>query len=293
MEEQNIPPESMVEEIANLRHCMQSLVALSTLPAIWTGREPGEIAHSLADALFSMLRPEIAYVCFNGLPSGEVIQAIRVDRYPHTTEEPDKICLALKPWLECSTSNSTRSIPNPTGSGELLLTTAPLGHAGEYGMVAACSRRADFPTEVDRLVLSLGANQVTTALQGMQVVAALRESEALFRGTFDNAAVGMAHIALDGRWLRVNDRLCAITGYAREELLARRFQEITHPEDVATDEVLARRIVVGELPTSSWEKRYIRKDGSTAFVNLTVSALRDQAGQPRHLIIIVEDITAR
>jgi PAS domain S-box-containing protein len=142
-------------------------------------------------------------------------------------------------------------------------------------------------------VLSLGANQVTTALQGMQVVAALRESEALFRGTFDNAAVGMAHIALDGRWLRVNDRLCAITGYAREELLARRFQEITHPEDVATDEVLARRIVVGELPTSSWEKRYIRKDGSTAFVNLTVSALRDQAGQPLHLIIIVEDITAR
>ncbi len=160
-------------------------------------------------------------------------------------------------------------------------------------MVAACSRRADFPTDIDRLVLSLGANQVTTALQGMHMVAALRESEALFRGTFDNAAVGMAHVALDGRWLRVNDRLCALTGYAREELLARRSREITHPEDVATDEALARRIVAGELRTSSWEKRYIRKDGSTAFVNLTVSALRDQAGQPLHLITIIEDITAR
>jgi PAS domain S-box-containing protein len=293
MEAQHIPPESPVEEIANLRHCMRSLVALSTLPAIWTGRAPGEIAHSLADALFSMLRPEIAYVRFNGLSSGEVIQAIRVDRYPQTTAEPDQICLALKPWLEFSTSTSTRSIPHPAGSGELVLTTAPIGHAGEYGMVAACSRRADFPTDIDRLVLSLGANQVTTALQGMHMVAALRESEALFRGTFDNAAVGMAHVALDGRWLRVNDRLCAITGYAREELLARRSREITHPEDVATDEALARRIAAGELPTSSWEKRYIRKDGSTAFVNLTASALRDQAGQPLHLITIVEDITAR
>src|SRR5207244_13580743 len=155
--------------------------------------------HSLADALFSMLRPEIAYVRFHGLPSGEVIQAIRVDRDPQTTEEPDKICLALTPWLEFSTSNSTRSIPNPAGSGELVLTTAPIGHAGEYGMVAACSRRADFPTDIDRLVLSLGTNQVRTALHGMDMVAALRESEALFRGTCDRSAVGRAHSAVDGR----------------------------------------------------------------------------------------------
>src|SRR5258708_16551580 len=100
-------------------------------------------------------------------------------------------------------------------------------------MVAAWSRRAAFPTAIGRLVLSLGANQVTTALQGMHMVAALRESEALFRGTFDNAAVGMAHVALDGRWLRGNDRLCALMGYARAELLARRSREIAHSHDVA------------------------------------------------------------
>src|SRR5207244_11995959 len=66
-----------------------------------------------------------------------------------------------------------------------------------------------------------------------------------------------------------------------------------NPQTVAQDEALDRRIAAGALRTSSWEKRYIRKDGSTAFVNLTASALLDQAGQPRHLITIVEDITAR
>ena len=59
---------------------------------------------------------------------------------------------------------------------------------------------------------------------------ALCDSEARFRGTFENAAVGMAHVALDGAWLAVNDRLCAITGYSRDELLARTFQDITHPD---------------------------------------------------------------
>ena len=61
---------------------------------------------------------------------------------------------------------------------------------------------------------------------------ALRESEAQHRATFDNAAVGIAHVGLDGRWLRCNDALCALTGNSREELLARTFTEITHPDDI-------------------------------------------------------------
>ncbi|MCE4556675.1 PAS domain S-box protein [Pelomonas cellulosilytica] len=122
---------------------------------------------------------------------------------------------------------------------------------------------------------------------------ALRRSEQDFRATFDNAAVGIAHVGLDGRWLSLNDRLCDITGYRRDELLAMTFQDITHPDDLAADLEQARRLARGELDTYSMEKRYLRKDGQETWINLTVSARRDAAGQPLYYISIVEDIQAR
>ncbi len=122
---------------------------------------------------------------------------------------------------------------------------------------------------------------------------ALRESEERFRATFENAAVGIAHVATDGRWLRVNNRLCEIVGYTRDELLERTFQDITHPEDLDTDLALMRRLLAGELPHYSMEKRYYHKTGKIVFVSLTVSLVRTIDGAPDYLISIIEDITAR
>lgn len=121
----------------------------------------------------------------------------------------------------------------------------------------------------------------------------LRESERRFRSTFENAAVGIAHVALDGTWLIVNERLCEITGYTREELLARTFQDITHPDDLDADLGLARRLLAGEITSYAMEKRYLRKDGAAVWVNLTGSLVQDAAGGPQYCIAIVEDITTR
>ncbi|MCC6791348.1 MAG: PAS domain S-box protein [Thermomicrobiales bacterium] len=121
----------------------------------------------------------------------------------------------------------------------------------------------------------------------------LRESEARFRETFELAAIGIAHIALDGRWLRVNDRLCAIAGYPREELLARTFQEITYGPDLAGDLDAVRRLIAGELLKHSVEKRYVRGDGSLIWVNVTVALARNASGEPSYFITMVEDIDAR
>jgi PAS domain S-box-containing protein len=123
--------------------------------------------------------------------------------------------------------------------------------------------------------------------------AELRASEAKFRSTFENAAVGIAHVDPEGRWLAVNERLCTITGYERTELLATDFQAITHPDDLGTDVELARRVASGELPRYSLEKRYVRKDGREVWVNLTVSGRRGDAGEFEHFISVVEDIGAR
>lgn len=121
----------------------------------------------------------------------------------------------------------------------------------------------------------------------------LRESEERFRATFEHAAVGAAQVGTDGRWLRVNRRLCEIVGYEEDELLGLTFQDITHPEDLAGDLGLMRRMLEGEIPTYSIEKRYVRKDGPTVWVNLTVSLVRDTLENPKYFIAVVEDISER
>ncbi len=122
---------------------------------------------------------------------------------------------------------------------------------------------------------------------------ALRESEGRFRATFENAAVGIAHVAPDGRWLQVNAVLCELTGYSRGELLNRTFGDITHPEDLQKDWDEARQLLAGEQETYSIEKRYIRKDGRILWTVLTVSLVRDAQRQPAYFISVVLDISAR
>jgi len=122
---------------------------------------------------------------------------------------------------------------------------------------------------------------------------ALRESEQLYRSTFEIAGVGVSHVAPDGRWLRVNHKLCEIVGYSEHELLKFTFQEMTHPDDLPSDLALTEKMLSGELDTFSMEKRYIRKDGSPVWVNLTVAAVRHADGKLKHFVSVVEDISAR
>jgi len=123
--------------------------------------------------------------------------------------------------------------------------------------------------------------------------AALRASEERFRATFEQAAIGLAHLALDGRWLRVNRTLCAIVGYGPDDLRDLTVSDLLHPEDRQADGAEGHRLVAGELPSYGKEKRLIRKDGAPVWVCVTVSLARTPAGDPAHLIVAVEDITGR
>ena len=130
-------------------------------------------------------------------------------------------------------------------------------------------------------------------VERVRVEKALRESERRFRATFEQAAVGIAHVALTGRWLRVNQRLCDIVGYSREELLKLTFQDITHPDDLNSDLEYVRQMLAGEIQSYSLEKRYIRPCGSQVWTNLTVSLKRQRSGEPNYFISVVEDISDR
>jgi PAS domain S-box-containing protein len=121
----------------------------------------------------------------------------------------------------------------------------------------------------------------------------LRESEERFRLTIDEAPIGMALVALDGRFVRVNRVLCEITGYDAEHLVKLKFQDITHPDDLDKDVALAEQLARGVIPRYQLEKRYIRKDRSIVDVMLSGSVLRGPDGAPRYYVAQVEDITER
>ncbi len=166
-----------------------------------------------------------------------------------------------------------------------------VGRPWVFGM-HQCSHARIWTKDEGRLYTEI-ARRLSDGLSSVLVLRELRENEERFRATFEQAAVGIAHSATDGRWLRVNQKLCDIVGYTREELLRTTFQEITHPDDLEGSTDFVRRLVAGEISTYSLEKRYIRKDGTVAWTDLTVSLVRGAAGEPDYLICVSEDIARR
>jgi diguanylate cyclase (GGDEF)-like protein/PAS domain S-box-containing protein len=122
---------------------------------------------------------------------------------------------------------------------------------------------------------------------------ALRESEERFRATFEQSAIGMAQVDLEGRWVQVNDRLCQILGYSRDELLALTFADITYPDSMDADLETLRRLRAGEVDSYRTEKRYIRKDGALVWVDLSVTSVRDENGDAQYMVEMIEDIDDR
>lgn len=123
--------------------------------------------------------------------------------------------------------------------------------------------------------------------------AELAASEERFRATFEQAAVGVAHRAPDGSFLRINRKFCDIVGYTRAEMLSRTLRDITYPDDLDADLEQTERLLRGEADTYAMEKRYVRKDGDVVWVNLTVSLVREKSGEPRWFVSVVENITLR
>ncbi len=119
------------------------------------------------------------------------------------------------------------------------------------------------------------------------------ESDQLFRKMFEQGPLGMAIADRQMRLLKVNPQLCRMLGYREDELVGRTIAEITHADDVVRDVALSKRLLAGELPHYSVEKRYLRKNGEPIWVALTVSLITGQHGEPVYALGMIEDISAR
>jgi len=135
--------------------------------------------------------------------------------------------------------------------------------------------------------------QRADAAERKNVEAALRESEERFRRTFELAGSGLAHVDLDGRFIRVNRRLCEMFGYSEAELVGMLVKDLSHPEDRDAVDERRKKLITGEVETLRLEKRYLRKDGATLWMNVAIAMERDAAGRPLYAVSVLDDITAR
>ena len=126
-----------------------------------------------------------------------------------------------------------------------------------------------------------------------ELVSRLRQNDKVFEDTFGHVAVGVAHVALNGQFLKINKHFCEITGYPEEEIRENTFHNITFPEDISMQNRARKKVLDGENSSYTIEKRYVKKDRSTIWVNLTVTLIRESCGKPKYFISIIDDITQR
>jgi PAS domain S-box-containing protein len=180
------------------------------------------------------------------------------------------------------TSDASRS--DRTGENELVFPDTGRGER-----ILSCKLASLTPRGGARLVVGV----MRDVTEQRRTLAALRESEELFRSATENAPHGIAIVALDGRWLQVNHALCEMLGYSAAEMLATTTHALASPDDLDGDLDVKRRFFDGELATYQRERRYLHKEGHEVWAQLTTSLLRDAKGRPRMFVGQIEGIAER
>lgn len=276
-------------EIGHLRSCINDLISLQALPAIWDGQKPGSIVSTLLDALGSMLRLDFAYMRLKDSFKESPVEFLQLGQRRASSAQASEIGRALDRRLTNQSVDAPLAVPNPAGDGEVKIAPFRLGPTDEVSLLVAGSKRATFPTPTETLLLRMAANQALVALQEARQLHeekhaaqelerrvadrtaqltsandALRESEKKYRTLFDANIIGILIWNLDGRVLEANDAFLRLVGYDRADLISGRINwwELTPSEWSVRD----RNQWVPEMKRSGFlqpfEKEYFRKDGS-------------------------------
>ncbi len=215
----------VAEEIKRLQHCINDLVSLFALPAMWSGGEPSQIVHTLLDALLRMLQLDLVYVRLRDSGGQAPIEMVRFASSQERaaeeqTAQPHEIGGVFRHWWGANPQEWPALVRNPIGGRDISIMPLGLGLRGEIGEIVAGSERADFPRQTERLILSVAANQASIALQGARF---LSEQKHVASELDRRVAQRTAELAAANQELRqeIADRKRAEEAFRRVELQAR------------------------------------------------------------------------
>lgn len=173
------------------------------------------------------------------------------------------------------------------------LISIPVINQGAIKMMAGVGNKAEPYTDMDVESLQLIANETWRIVQHRRQQQALLQSEAHFRAFFERSMVGMATTSPQKTWLEVNDTLCHILGYTRNELSQLGWDALTHHDDLALDNANFERVLAGDIDEYALEKRFIHKSGKTVETAIATRCIRHENGEPNYFVALFEDISAR
>jgi len=255
-----MPRVEALSDPAELRRCMRDLLALSALPAILKSYDPRQIADYVGAALVSMLDAELVYISLRATRDGALIEITQTDRRS-AAALLDSVRAALPEILAAPTSGEALEVDDPAGEGTVRIAVAPIGFAGDAVIIAG-SRRPDFPTATERLLLGIAANEATIALQRWQTETEerTRQSEQELQLVIDTIPALVSSALPDGSVQFANKRLLEYTGLPLEDLKGWGWTSAWHPDDRATLLQQWRAAVAAGEPFTL-EARVRRADG--------------------------------
>jgi PAS domain S-box-containing protein len=161
----DVQPRDPAEEIKRLQRCLNDLISVLAVPAMWSGGEPSRIVHTLLDALLRLLQLDLVYVRLNETGGQAPIEMVRFPQSPKYIGHPHEIGVVLTHWLGPDPQQWSPLMRNHLGDRDISIVPLGLGLQGEIGVIVAGSERADFPQQTERLILSVAANQASIGLQ--------------------------------------------------------------------------------------------------------------------------------
>lgn len=317
--------EQAISEIKRLKACINNLISVQALPAIWSGGHPSQIVSALLDMLVKMLSLDFGYARLNDFAGGPPLEMVRLAQDRNPTAQPQMIGRALNPWLGDFTRNLPARVRNPIGDGDVSVLFLRLGLQAEMGVFVAASKREEFPTQTERLLLNVAANQAAIGLQEARLLgeqkwiageldqrvaqrtsqlvtaneelekeiaerdraeAALRTSEEKYRDLINASPDAICVIDADGIFVLVNPAGIELVGRPGEELVGRSIADTYLPEE---RHLLERRIDTLKAEGSlRFERKFLRGNGDVIPVEVSMSELRG-----RYYQAILRDISER
>ncbi len=279
-----------------LQRYLRDFAALTALPAVWSKADRAQIGENLADVLVRLLLPDFIYVRLKEMTGQETLEVVRCSQEPDLPEWQWAISAALEPLLRGDGSaTAVFSLPHPFGDGIVQATATPIGAGCEFGVLVAASGQPDFPSEEDRLLLGVAANQAAIVLQRQRAEEALRQQSEWLRVTL--GSIGDAVITTDtaGRVTSLNAVAESLTGWPQAEAKGQPLESvfrIVNEQSRATVENPATKVLrEGTIVGLANHTVLIARDGTERAIDDSAAPIKGEQGNLLGVVMICRDVS--